>query len=178
MADKRADLQKYGFLRQMGIAFGIPFGLATLGIALSPGESAHKLYGLGLMGLLLLLGWLFIMAIYGGKYKVEIVLSDEGALCRTQAKQAKKNRIVNTLTVVLGLFSGKPSAAGAGMLAQSRQAAFLKWNSVRKVCYKPRSFTILLSAGFAEQIALFCTRENYPEVERFVMLYTQTAVHK
>lgn len=160
------------FLQQLGIAFGIPFGLAALGIALSPGQSLHKLYGLGLMSLLLLCAWLFIMAVYGGKYEAEFILDERGALCRTQAKQAKKNRVVNTLTVALGLFSGKPAAAGAGMLAQSRQAVLLKWNRVRKVTYKPRSFTILLRGGFAEQVALFCTGENYPAVERFVLRET------
>lgn len=93
-------------------------------------------------------------------------------LCRTQAKQAKKNRIVNILTVVLGLFSGKPAVAGAGMMAQLRREIFLKWNRVTKAKYKPKSHTILLRGGWTEQVALFCTEDNYAPIEREVMART------
>jgi len=77
------------------------------------------------------------------------------------------------VTVVLGLFSGKPAVAGAGLLAQSRQSEFLKWSSVRKVIYKPRDRTILLRGSWTENIALFCTQENYPVAEQIVMLKTK-----
>jgi hypothetical protein len=157
-------------VRQLGVAIGIPFGLVALVIGLASGGSGFALYGLALIAALLVFTWLFVMIVYGGKYEVEFVLDDKGALCRTQAKQAKTNRIVNTLTVVLGLLSGRPAAAGAGMLAQSRQNVFLRWNRVTKVKCKPQSRTILLRAGWTEQIALFCTQENFCAVEQFVAL--------
>jgi len=78
---------------------GIPFGLVALVIGLASGKSVYALYGLGFITALLL----FIMAVYRGKYEAEFVLDDKGVLCRTQAKQSKKNRTVNALTVVLGL---------------------------------------------------------------------------
>ncbi|HNW05013.1 MAG TPA: hypothetical protein PKI76_06480, partial [Oscillospiraceae bacterium] len=159
-------------LKQLGIAIGIPFGLVALVIGLASGKSVYALYGLGLIAALLFFTWLFIMAVYRGKYEAEFVLDDKGVLCRTQAKQAKKNRITNVLTVVLGLLSGKPAVAGAGMLAQSRQETFLKWNRVTKVKYKPKSHTILLRGGWTEQVALFCTEDNYSPVEREVMACT------
>ena len=155
-------------LKQLGIAIGIPFGLVALVIGLASGKSVYALYGLGLIAALLFFTWLFIMAVYRGKYEAEFVLDDKGVLCRTQAKQAKKNRVVNALTVVLGLLSGKPAAAGAGMLAQSRQEVFLRWNHITKVKYKPKSRTILLRGGWTENIALFCADENYEQVEAFV----------
>ncbi|MDD4796159.1 MAG: hypothetical protein PHO66_00120 [Eubacteriales bacterium] len=160
-------------LKQLGLAIGIPFGLVALVMALTSGESVYTLYGLGMIGALLILTWLFIMAFYRGKYEAEFVLDDKGVLCRTQAKQAKKNRIVNALTVVLGLLSGKATVAGIGMLAQSRQGAVLKWSHVRKVKYKPRQQTILLKGGFSERVALFCTSEIYAQVEQKVLLQTK-----
>ena len=159
-------------LKQLGIAIGIPFGLVALVIGLASGKSVYALYGLGLIAALLFFTWLFIMAVYRGKYEAEFVLDDKGVICRTQAKQAKKNRVVNALTVVLGLLSGKPAAAGAGMLAQSREEVFLRWNRVTKVKYKPKSHTILLRGGWTEQVALFCTEDNYSPVEREVMACT------
>lgn len=157
-------------LKQLGIAVGIPFCLVILMISLMSGKSIYTLYGLGLMGTLLLLTWLFIMAVYGGRYEVEYILDDQGVLCRTQARQAKKNRIINFLTVLLGFLSGKPAVSGAGLLAQSRQEVFLKWNRVKKITYKPGSHIILLRGGWTENIALFCTKENYSVVKQFVMI--------
>jgi hypothetical protein len=156
-------------LKQLGIAVGIPFGLVALVITVTSGRSVYTLYALGLIGALLLLSWLFLMVVYGGRYEVEYILDDWGVLCRTQAAQARKNRIVNTLTVLLGFLSKKPAAMGVGILAQSRQEVFLKWNSVRKAAYKPESRTILLRGGWTEHIALFCTEENYSMVEQMVM---------
>lgn len=160
-------------LQQLGIAIGIPFGIMALIVGIASGKSIYLFYALGLIAVLLLLSWLLIMAVYGGKYEAEFVLDSEGALCRTQAKQAKKNRFVNALTVILGLFSGKPTVAGVGLLAQSRQEVYLRWNGVKKVGYKPKNFTILLQGGFAESVALFCTEENYASIERIVRLQTK-----
>lgn len=160
-------------LQQLGIAIGIPFGIVALIVSIASGKSVYMLYGLGLIGTLLFLTWLFIMAVYRGNYDAEFVLDSDGALCRTQAKQAKKNWIINILTVFLGLFSGKPALAGAGMLAQSRQEVFLRWNRIKKVAYKPRSRTILLRAGWMESMALLCTEDNYAQVEKLVLDQTQ-----
>lgn len=155
-------------VQQLGIALGIPFGLVALVILLTSGRSRDTLYALGFILTLLFLTWILILLVYGGSYDAEFVLDYKGALCRTQAEQAKKNRALNTLTVALGLLSGRPSAAGAGMLAQSRQEVFIPWNHVTKAEYKPRSHTILLRSGFTEHIALFCTQDNYEQAEGFV----------
>jgi hypothetical protein len=155
-------------LKQLGFTVGIPFGLVALVIGFASGKSVYTLYGQGLIAALLFFTWLFIMAVYRGKYEAEFVLDEKGILCRTQAKQSKKNRIVNTITVMIGLLSGKPSVAGAGMLAQSRQDEFLRWSHVKKVKCKPRSRTILLRGGWTEHIALFCTKENYNAAERLI----------
>lgn len=160
-------------LKQLGLAVGIPFGLLIIILVLVSGKSVYTLYALGLLIALLFLTWLFIIVVYGGKYEVEFELDEKGALCRTQAKQAKKNKVVNALTVFLGLLSSKPAVAGAGILAQSRQQVFIRWDRVRRVKYKPRQRTILLRGGFSENIALFCTQENYPKVEQLIMSKTQ-----
>lgn len=160
-------------LKQLIIAIGIPFGLVALAIGLTSGRSIYTLYALGLICALLLFTWLFIMAYYRGNYEAEFILNTKGALCRTQAKQAKKNLFINVLTVMLGLFSGKPAVAGAGLLAQSKQEVFLRWNHVRKVSYKPRSRTILLRGGWTEYIALFCSQENYCAVEQIILMKTK-----
>lgn len=163
-------------LKQLGLALGIPFGIIILVIIFGSDRNIYTLYALSLIGLLLFLTWLLIMIVYRGKYDVEYLLDDRGAYCRTQKKQAKTSRRINGLTVALGLLSGKPSAAGAGMLAQSRQNQFLKWNSITKVKYKPKQDVIILRGGWTENITLFCSKENYAQVAQVVMMKTSRRI--
>ncbi len=80
--------------------------------------------------------------------------------------------IINRLTIALGLLSAQAVTVGSGMLAQSGQEVFIPWKRVSKVKYKRKSHTILLRAGPMEQMALFCTADNYPQVERELMRRT------
>lgn len=155
-------------LKQLGLAIGVPFGLLAAILVLASGQSVYTLYALGLIAALLLLTWLFIMVVYRGRYNAELVLDGRGVTCRTQAQQAQKNRVVNALAVVLGLASGKPAVAGAGMLASARQSVYLRWNEVTTVEYLPRQRTIVLRGGPLEHIALFCTEENHEQIRAIV----------
>lgn len=159
-------------LKQLGLAIGIPFGLVSLIIVLISKGSRDTLYALGLIAALLILTWLLIMVVYRGKYEAEFVLDNKGVFCRTKAKQAKRNRVINTLTIMVGLLTVRPTVAGAGLLAQSRQEVFIRWSRVTKVKYKPQSRTILMRGGWTDQIALFCTQDNYALVETFVLQRT------
>jgi len=112
-------------LKQLGIAIGIPFGLLLIFffVISKPEDRIYTLYAFGLIFLLFFLTYLFIMFLYKGKYSVSFILDDKGIQSFTQADMAKKNKIVNGLTVGLGLLAGKPTVAGAGMLANSKQSA-------------------------------------------------------
>ena len=146
-------------LKQLGLAMGIPFGLLIVILTLVSGKSIYTLYALGLIIALFFFTWLFIKLVYRRKYAAEFILDEKGALCRTQVRQAKTSRIVNNLTVLLGLLTGKPAITGAGMLANSKQQVFIRWNHLSKVNYNPRGNTILLRGGLTENIALFCNQE-------------------
>lgn len=155
-------------LKQMVLAIGLPFGLVMLVILLTSKGSRDTPYALGLIVALLTLTFLFIMVVYRGRHEAEFVLDGNGVRYRTQARETKTNRLVNGLSIVLGLASGRPTIAGVGMMAQARQETYLPWNRIRKVSYQPRNHTILLRGSPMEPIALFCTPENYEAVERFV----------
>jgi hypothetical protein len=173
MANLCAIFKNTLILKQLGLAVGIPFGLVALVIALASGRSVYALYGLGMIAALLFFTWLFLMAVYKGKYERNLCLMIKARSAGHRQAGEKRNRVINALSVILGFFTGRPAVAGAGMLAQSRQEIILKWNRVTKVRYKPRSRTILLRGGFTENIALFCTEDNYVLVEREVMLRTK-----
>ncbi len=158
-------------LKQLAIAIGMPFGLviAILLIA-SRGEGAreYSLYGLAFIAVALGLAYLVIAIAYGGKYHVGFVLDRAGVQCYTCGKQAKRNRVINELTVALGILTRRPAAAGAGILAASRQSTSLKWHDIRKTKSHPGQYTITVQGHFAQQIAIFCTPDNYGAVEAFI----------
>jgi len=158
-------------LKQMAIAIGIPFGL-VIGILLiaSRGEGAreYSFYGLALIAAAFGLAYLVIMIAYGGKYQVGFVLDHMGIQCYTCGKQAKRNRVINGLTVALGILTRRPTAAGAGILAASQQSTSLKWRNMRKTKFHRAQYTITVHGHFAQQIAIFCTPDNYATVETFI----------
>ena len=150
-------------LKQLGVAIGIPFGILIIFLLL-----IKAFYAVWLIALLFLITFLFIKIAWGGKYDVGFELDRMGIRNYTLRNQAKKNRIVNTLAVIFGLLSGKPTVAGAGMLAQSRQDVWLKWKNIKKVKYLPQKHVVMVKGGLTENIAVFCTADNYTEVEVFI----------
>jgi hypothetical protein len=150
-------------LKQLGIAIGIPFGLLTVIFLL-----LEAYYGFLLVVSLLLLTYLFVMLIFKGTYDVRFVISEKGILCENQPRQQKRLKRISALTFVLGLFALNPAAAGAGLLAGSRTKFLIPWKRIRKVKYLKKQRCILCYGGFGENIALFCTQENYHTVRQVV----------
>ena len=158
-------------LRDLGIAIGIPFGILVVVLVVLGGLKGFHgdiFFALCLIGILFILTFIFIRLVYGWKYAAAFVINESGIQNYTQKRQAKRNRIINILTVIIGILSRKPSAAGAGLLAQSKQDVFLRWNNIRKVKYDPLRHTIVVRGGLTEKIALFCTEQNYGEVEKMI----------
>lgn len=158
-------------LRDLGIAIGIPFGILMVVLLVLGGlKGFHRdiFFALGLIGILFILTFIFIRLVYDGKYAAAFVINESGIRNYTQKRQAKRNRLINILTFIIGILSRKPSAAGAGLLAQSKQDVFLRWNNIRKVKYDPLHHTIVVRGGLTEKIALFCTEKNYGEVEKMI----------
>lgn len=155
-------------LGQLALAIGLPFGLVILIILITSGKSIYTLYALALIFLLFLLTYFLLLALNKGKYNVEFILNKKGLLCRSQSKQAKKNRFVNRLTVIMGVFTGKPTVAGAGLLAQAKEEDFLAWQKIQKIKYKPKSQTILLRGHPGQKIAVFCPPDYYQQIEDFI----------
>lgn len=155
-------------VKQLGLAIGIPFGILLIFLFFLSLIDPNALYGVALVMLLLFLTFLFVKVIYKGVYQAAFVLDGRAVTCKTRSAQGKTNRIVNGLTFFLGIFSGKPAVAGAGVLAQSRQSVSLRWRNVKKVKYLPKQHTILLRGGYLESIAVFCREDNYQKVSAWI----------
>ncbi|MHB1454951.1 MAG: hypothetical protein ACYCYM_13490 [Saccharofermentanales bacterium] len=158
-------------MRGLALSSGIPFGVLILFLVIASGgdiADTDTRYALALIGMLFGLTILLILALYGGKYAPGFIVDNEGIINYTQEKQARKNKAINTLLVVLGLIRGNFTAAGTGLIAHSRQVMKIKWKNVSRIRYYPKQKTILVQGGFTEKIAIFCTKDNYAEVEKII----------
>ena len=157
-------------LKQLGLAIGLPFGILILILILitKEGQWRYTLYALGFIGVLLLLSTLFLLIVYRGKFNLTFLLNEKGILTAWQPDQQKKNRLINSLAFWGGLAAGKPTTAGASLLAQSRQTVLIKWKSIRKIKYDSFQYTIYLKGGIAESTAVFCTPEIFSEVALYI----------
>lgn len=150
-------------LKQLGLAIGIPFGMLAVFLLI-----IKAYYGLILIAILLLATFLFIRVVWGGNYCVAYNLNNEGIHTFTMRSQAKRNQILNAITVVLGFFNNKPAVVGAGFLAQSRQDIMIRWRNIKKVSYYPHKHTIMIRGTHIENIAVFCNEDNYNDVINYI----------
>jgi hypothetical protein len=151
-------------LKGLFFSIGLPFGALIIFIIVVSGGNimtTDAKYALFMIALLFVFTYIFIMIFYKGKYAPGFIINNDGIINYTQEKHKKKNKVINTLAIFLGLFSKNFSVAGAGALAQSKQVVKIKWKEIRKVKYYPNRKTILIYGGLTQKIAVFCTEENY-----------------
>ncbi|HOP11510.1 MAG TPA: hypothetical protein PK629_08460 [Oscillospiraceae bacterium] len=159
-------------LKQLGLAIGIPFGILLLILFI-----AKAWYGLLIVAATLALAFLLVFLIFRGTYDVEYSIDVKGIECKNQEKQQARVKKLSAATFWLGLFSGNPTAAGAGMLGGARTDIKVPWKRIRKVKFNDRRKTVMIFAGFGENIALFCTEENYESVKQIIISKTNIKNH-
>lgn len=157
-------------LKQMLIAIGIPFGAVILFLLFNALRSGTKdaYYGIGLILLLFISGILLLMVAFGGQYSVAFEMDEKGITCKSQDRYRKRSKMIGLLTVILSVFSKNPTAAGAGLLSQTRHVARVKWSNVYRVKYYPKYRTILVKDDPLNSIGIFCTKENYSAIETYI----------
>ena len=150
-------------LKQLGFAIGIPFGVLTVFLML-----IKAYFGLIIVGATFVFAYFLVLLIFRGTYDVKYELNEKGVSCQNQNSQRKKVQTLSLIVLFIGIIKGNPTTAGAGMLSGARTNIYVHWKNIRKVKYNNKRKTIMIYAGFAENIALFCTDENYNEVCEFV----------
>jgi hypothetical protein len=155
-------------LKQLAFVFGVTLLVMTiLFVVLSWPIALDKLgqllkleliVGGILLGLILLAMLLF----YGGRYEYRYSLNAQDIERRPRGNTARKNTIANLLL----LFSGRPSAMGAGLLAQSRQVESIAWKDVDRAVADSGKKTVTLYRGNKSLMVVACDEEHYETVLR------------
>lgn len=86
---------------------------------------------------------------------------------------------VTTAATVGGSLLGSLTAAGAGMLAKSRENDFIRWDEARSVALNPKKKTVTVTRkSQVFPIRLYCTEENYDKVAAFIRKHVDPALIK
>lgn len=162
-------LQNRVVVRQLGLVFFLPLLFLALLLIVVSGPTDWE--GWVLVGKIVLITAAVLLALlliavflfYGGRYEYKVRLDEKGIDVRPYGRTAKKNTIANTLLI----FSGRPGAMGAGMLAQSRQDEYVAWKEVDRVIPDERDKTITLQKGRRPLMVFPCNDEEFEAVVRF-----------
>lgn len=109
-------------------------------------------------GGLMIAGLLGSLVLLGNRSRMSFRLTSKGVTAETTDHRVKR---IGWITMVLGLLTGKPGAAGAGMLTLSNTRQSASWNAVRKTRFNGRRHMIELSNGWRTIIVLYCTPDNH-----------------
>lgn len=160
-------------LKQLGLAIGIPFSVLAIFLIV-----IKAYYGLLMLGATFVLAFLLVWLVFGGAYAVRFKLDEDGILCENQESQRKNVRLLSLVTFLMGMSKGDLTAAGAGLLAGASTRVMIPWRQINKVRYDEGRRQILIYAGMNNHVALFCTAENYGEVERAVNEMVSSSLRK
>ncbi len=156
-------------IQQLALVFVIPlvFLFGVLVVADWPLDAERWLFD-GKIVLIAAAIFLVLMVIgvavtFAGGYEVEYRTNDRGIGGRPRGRTAKKNALVNFLLML----SGRPTAMGAGMMAQSRQVEYTAWKDVERVETDPRRRLITLKKGRRPLMVVACDEAHYDAVLQF-----------
>lgn len=135
-----------------------------------------KVFLLILVGVLVLgiIVYLLYAAVMGGKYCVLFEMDERGIAHTQLSKQFNKAKTLSTMTVLIGLASGKVGPVGSGLLAGSKQSMVSEWRKVKSVIYYPKRNTIKLNSPFNKN-QVYASDRDFEFVRHFVEKHCRKA---
>lgn len=155
-------------VRQLALAFGIPIIVLFILLLILGWPIDRKALQTALQIALIVAGIFAVLLlvvltlVYRGGYQLRYTLNDGGIEGRPRGRTAATNTVAN----VLLMFSRRPGAVGAGLIAQSRQVECVAWDKVTGVDTDPNQRTITLLNGRRPLMVVACDEAHYEEVLR------------
>jgi hypothetical protein len=135
-------------------------------IVLSGGEDWESMVMLwaAVTGFMLVVFLIAMVVVLWNRIGMEFRLDAGGVSVATGRRESR----INSAVTILGTLARSPGTAGAGLLAKSSETVSYEWPEIKKVIVYPRQKVIYLKAGLLYPLRLYCTAENYADVERMV----------
>lgn len=147
-----------------GLALGAGGGVVALFLggadaALSEWAMAYSILAAVLLGIGASL-LLVMLLLFRDRFPVRITLEKSGVLWESLSS---RGRWAGRLAILFGAFAGNPAVAGAGLLAEARQAAGMNWSEVRRVHLYPQLCVVSLKNAWRVVLRLHCHPTLYEE---------------
>ena len=136
-------------------------------------QTKELLIPLVILFVLSIAGYLILAGVYGWKYCVLFEMDDEGIHHIQMEKQFKKAEALGWLTAAAGMASGKPGAAGSGLLAATRNELYSSFSNVRRISVRRTYHAIKLNAPLNHN-QVYVSPEDFDFVLSFI---TERAVN-
>jgi hypothetical protein len=111
------------------------------------------------------------LVFYQNRFHAQFAVGPNGIVFES----GQKERTLTRATILAGLLTLTPSAAGAGMLASAREVTVTGWDEIDRIRAYPRQRVIALGNSWRTLVRLYCTPENYPVVSERVQSYLTAA---
>jgi hypothetical protein len=102
-------------------------------------------YGAIGFAILLIIAYVFVGILYGGKYFVLFKLDDKGVNHIQLDKQYKKAQALGFLTALIGLSSGNLTTAASGLMAATKQSLYTSFKKVKSIKVVKSRHTIYIN---------------------------------
>lgn len=123
---------------------------------------------------LILISYLVVAWMYGGKYIVHFTLDEESVIHEQEPVQVQRARKLGLLTVLVGILAKRPSTVGAGMLAASRSTSTSVFDNVRRI--KPRRYIELIKVNqLLDRNQVYVPKEDFDFVLNFIRTHCPKA---
>lgn len=165
---------------------GILVGFLVVSLLFSIGDIADdgwsavieslKLTGLmgGLLMGLTILGYLFYALTVGGKYLVLFEMDEKGIKHIQAPKQLKKTQMVSAIAALSGAATGNYTAAGAGLLAASKNASASRWDKVKSISVHPTLGVIKVNEALVKN-QIYAEKSDFPFVRDYILSHCSGA---
>ena len=115
-----------------------------------------------------IIAYLIVANQYGWRYMVIFEMDDKGIIHRQMEKQFDKVKASGWLTAMIGAAAGKPSAAGAGLLAATHDSLSTDFDKVKRIKISRAHHTIYLNAPFSNN-QVYVKDEDFDLVKNYIL---------
>ena len=123
---------------------------------------------------IILISYLIVVWMNGGKYVVNFTMDEKRLIHEQVPVQYDRARKVGLLAVLMGIFTKRPAAAGAGALAASRDTSVSVFDKVRRI--KPRRGQNLIKVNQSmERNQVYVPDEDFDFVLDFIRKHCPNA---
>ena len=123
---------------------------------------------------LILISYLIVAWMYGGKYIVHFTLDEQCVIHDQEPAQVQRARKLGLLTVLVGILAKRPSTVGAGMLSTARSTSTSVFDNVRRI--KPRRYIELIKVNqLLDRNQVYVPKEDFDFVLNFIRTHCPKA---